>query len=183
MRKRRMSWWALGASVALVAAACGGGGEKAVQESAVVEEQPVAAAEGPSAQEEAVEPTPLEIVTVDFAFDFNGASSVPAGPVEVFLENQGAQHHHAQFFKLNDGVTYEEFRKAVKKDRRLSGDLKRVELSTIAGGIAHAVRPGTSQHQTSELEPGLYAVMCSILDIDSSKPHHALGMIAPFRVE
>lgn len=136
----------------------------------------------PSADgEAAAAPTPTEvrIVATDFAFEVSPAS-IPAGVVETTLVNQGQEPHQAGYYRLNDGVTYEDFVAAVIKDDSMIPQLARGggagHMRGLSGGET-GVRPG------DELEPGNYAVMCSIRDPETGKNHYELGMIAQLTVK
>lgn len=142
---------------------------------------PACGGEPSTAREVDTAPTAIEvrIVATDFAFELS-PESIPAGVVETTLVNQGQEPHQAGYYRLNDGVTYEDFVAAVIKDDSMIPQLAR------GGGWGHmrplssgdsGVRPG------DELEPGNYAVMCSIRDPETGKNHYELGMIAQLTVK
>lgn len=130
---------------------------------------------GPSA---AVDGFLLEVVADDFAFELT--DSVPAGPLEVQLTNEGVEPHQALVYKLNDGVTYEEYLKSV-----LGDDSNFPALSTRVGGVNYGISPGKVEvhEETDPYEPGTYAMVCFIKETESGMNHYELGMIAPFTVK
>lgn len=119
----------------------------------------------------------IEIIATDFAFELS-PDTVPSGEVETILVNEGIEPHQAGYYKFEEGVTYEEYVDAIVAD-----DSQIPQLSS--GGAGHmrplrkgdrGVRPG------DELEPGTYAVLCSIRDPETGKNHYELGMIARLEV-
>lgn len=152
-------------ALSVLAAACGGNGD-------------VATETGADDQDAAQEAFLLEIVADDFSFDL--ADSVPAGPVDVRLENVGKQPHHALIYKIQDGTTYEEFEKAVLKD-----DSQFPALAERVGGMTTGLTAGTSEIASSDdpYAPGTYAVVCFVRDTKTSKNHYELGMMSELTVE
>lgn len=124
------------------------------------------------------EPFLLEITGDDFSFEL--PETVPAGPLEIRLENVGKEPHQALVYKLNDGVEYEEYLKSVLED-----DSNLPALSRRVGGVNYGISPGVTetQVQSDPYEPGTYAVVCFIKETASGKNHYELGMIARFTVE
>lgn len=120
----------------------------------------------------------IEIVSDDFSFA--GPEVVPAGPVEISLENVGKQPHQALIYRLNDGTAYEEYVAAVVED-----DSNVPALSERQGGVNKGLGTGESQvdKESKPYEPGTYAIICFVRDPDSGKNHLALGMISRFIVE
>ena len=136
---------------------------------------------GDSAEEtEAPEATvsTLTITATEFAYSMD-PESVPAGEVTTVLENKGDQAHQALFYLLNEGVTYESFvAKATKDDTQVP------QLASGGrDGVSRGGNPGASAEHEDELEPGTYAVICFIRDVDSGKSHFELGMVAELKVE
>lgn len=122
-------------------------------------------------------PILLEVTADDFSYDL--MDSIPAGPLEIRLENAGAEQHQALIYKLNDGVDYEEYLKSVLKD-----DSQFPALSVRVGGVNYGVPAGQTETYTDPdpYEPGTYALVCFIKS-ESGKNHYELGMIAPLTVE
>lgn len=155
-------WQAAGLVVALIVIpACGG---------------------GPSADgESAAAPTTSEvrIVATDFAFEVS-PQSFPAGVVETTLVNEGSEPHQAGYYRLNDNVTFGDFVAAITKDDSMIPQLAEGgrwgHMRSLSGGDT-GVRP------EDDLEPGNYAVMCSIRDPETGKNHYELGMITQLTVK
>jgi ABC-type glycerol-3-phosphate transport system substrate-binding protein len=60
--------------------------------------------------------TTLPKVTIKAAdFSFDAPATMPAGYVDVTVENTGKEGHQVQFVKLGDGVTYDQFKTAAAK--------------------------------------------------------------------
>jgi hypothetical protein len=116
----------------------------------------------------------ITLDAVDFAFE--GPSEAPAGLVTVTMTNNGAEPHHAQFVRLNDGVTMEAFDGALQ-----SGDPNAIApLATFVGGPA-VVGPGASSQVILRLEAGQYVALCFVPSPDGV-PHLMKGMVFPFSV-
>lgn len=121
----------------------------------------------------AVPPTMLKIVASDHHYSM--PPQVKAGYVNVVMENTGKEPHHAQFLRLNDGVTMEEFQAA------LAGGVPAVlQVATLTGGPS-VIDPGLSQSVTLNMTPGQYILLCIIAGPDGV-PHLAKGMMAPLTV-
>ena len=120
----------------------------------------------------------IEIIATDFAFELS-EDEFPAGPLETTLINEGEAAHQAGYYLLNEGVTFEEFMAAVLEDDRAIPQM-------ATGGRAGHVRglsPGESGVRPGDdLEPGTYAILCSIRDTESGKNHYEIGMAATFEV-
>jgi hypothetical protein len=121
-------------------------------------------------------PTELAITLNAGDFAFAGPSEAPAGLVTVTMTNNGAEPHHAQLVKLNDGVTMAEFEEALQ-----SGDPNATgPLAGFVGGPA-VVGPGASSRVILRLEVGQYVALCFVPSPDGV-PHLAKGMVFPFSV-
>jgi hypothetical protein len=121
-----------------------------------------------------VPPTEFAITlnAVDFAFE--GPSEAPAGLITVTMTNNGAESHHAQLVKLNDGVTLDQFQAALQ-----SGDEAAMfPLVTFVGGPG-AIGPGGVSQVVLRLGAGTYVALCFISGEDGI-PHLAKGMVFPF---
>lgn len=118
------------------------------------------------------------IVATDFAFELS-KTSFPAGTLQTTLINEGEQAHQAGYYLLNEGVSFEEFMAEVLEDDSAIPQL-------ASGGRAGHVRglsPGESGVRPGDdLEPGTYAVLCSVRDLESGKNHYEIGMAASFEV-
>lgn len=115
----------------------------------------------------------ITITTKDFAFDM--PESISTGYVDVIVVNNGTEDHQAQFVRLNDGVTLDQFKDALKK-----GPEAALPLVTTAGGIS-AVKPGQNQEITLNLAEGQHAALCFLAGKDNV-PHTEKGMIEYFKV-
>lgn len=125
-------------------------------------------------------PAVLRITTDEYSFKLDN-SSVPAGTVEIALTNKGAEVHQALFYRLNEGVSFEEFEKAVIAD-----DTSIPQLSRSVSGGVRSVAPKSSEERIVRFdEPGNYAVICFMPDQTTltDKEHIEFGMIAPLTVE
>ena len=121
-------------------------------------------------QPQAAPPAQLNVSTHDFKFDVE-QDSVPAGWVELIQENTGKAPHEVQMFRLNEGVSFQQFKKASKGP----GIAK---VATSVGGTAGTagISTGRTQSVTLELEEGSYALICFV------QGHNMRGMVAPFEV-
>jgi hypothetical protein len=106
----------------------------------------------------------ITITTKDLAFDV--PESISTGYVNVTVVNNGTEDHQAQFVRINDGVTLDQFKDTLKKGPR--------------GGIS-AVKPGQSQEITLNLAEGQYVALCFLAGTDNV-PHTEKGMIDYFKV-
>jgi plastocyanin len=109
----------------------------------------------------------------DYAFD--APDSVQAGVASYTLRNQGPEPHHAQFLRLNDGVTMAQFGAAL-----MQGPEAALPLVSTRGGPG-AIDAGKTQEVTLDLPAGQYVMVCFIESADGV-PHLAKGMIKPFEV-
>ena len=117
--------------------------------------------------------TTLTIVTHDHTFE--APSQIAGGWVRIKLTNEGAEPHHVQLVRLNDGVTGEQFLSAMQETGNTA-----FQLVTLAGGPG-AVDTGGQQEVTVNLEPGNYFLLCFVPDAEGV-PHLAHGMLAPIEV-
>jgi hypothetical protein len=115
----------------------------------------------------------ITITTKDFAFDM--PESISTGYVNVTVVNNGTEDHQAQFVRINDDVTLDQFKDALKK-----GPEAALPLVKTTGGIS-AVKPGQSQDITLNLAEGQYVALCFLAGKDNV-PHTEKGMIDYFKV-
>lgn len=107
-----------------------------------------------------------------------GDITVPAGPVEVVLNNAGTEEHQASIIRLNDGVTPQQFAAAGATDPT---GVAAFNLFTAYGG-PNATPAGALNGSTQVLsQPGNYLFVCFIPGPDGV-PHAAKGMVLPFTV-
>ncbi|MGD9891882.1 MAG: hypothetical protein AB7R89_29750 [Dehalococcoidia bacterium] len=115
----------------------------------------------------------INIVAKEYSFD--APSTVSTGIVTMTLQNQGAEPHHAQLVRLNDGVTAEAFGGAL-----MQGPEAAFPLVSFEGGPS-VVGTGGSAQVTLDLAAGNYMMLCFV-ENEEGVPHLALGMIKPFQV-
>ncbi len=121
----------------------------------------------------AFESAMLKIVATDHHYMM--PSQIKAGYVNMVMENAGKEPHHAQFLRLNDGVTMEQFQAALQE-----GIAAVMTVASLTGGPS-VIDPGMSQSVTLNLTPGQYILLCVIPSADGV-PHLAKGMLAPLTV-
>jgi uncharacterized cupredoxin-like copper-binding protein len=117
-------------------------------------------------------PQLVHVKAADFKFDM--PTSVPAGPVNFHLMNEGKQLHHAMVVRLEDGKTVKDLAEAMKTEGPPPPWLKFV-------GGPNGIAPGATASSTLLLTPGQYAVVCMIPGTDGV-PHMAKGMVQGFEV-
>ncbi|MER3420935.1 MAG: hypothetical protein C4290_10610, partial [Chloroflexota bacterium] len=117
---------------------------------------------------------PITITARDYSFD--ALEGVSAGPVSFTLRNEGQEAHYAQFARLTDGVTLEQFGAALRE-----GPSAAFPLVTFRGGPS-VTQPGQTSFQvTLDLEPGTSMMLCFVESPDGV-PHVTKGMMRPFVV-
>jgi hypothetical protein len=115
----------------------------------------------------------VNVIARDYSFE--APSTVSTGVVTLDLQNQGAEPHHAQIVRLNDGVTMEAFGGALMQDPEAA-----FPLVSFEGGPS-VVDPAGSSQVTLNFSAGNYVMLCFV-ENDQGVPHLALGMIKPFQV-
>lgn len=163
----------------LLLTACG----QAAETSVSAEVQPtIASTQAPApepsaAPAESAAPLPFEI-TIDAAdHSFTAPDIVRTGWVLVNLTNSGQEAHHVQFFRLNDGVSLDDFEAALKE-----GEGPAMAMIQQVGGVG-AVAPGVSARAVINLPAGEYAILCFIPSPSDRIPHLAKGMIKGLTVQ
>jgi len=120
---------------------------------------------------------PVSEMTIDAAdYAYTTVDSVSAGWVRVKLTNSGSEPHHVQFFRLNDGVTMEQFQEALKQ-----GEGPALALVKHMGGVG-ALAPSGSAQAVLDLTAGNYVILCFISLPSDHIPHLAKGMIKTLTV-
>jgi hypothetical protein len=122
----------------------------------------------------AAKPPEVAITAKEYAYDVPG--SIGGGVVTLKLSNAGKEPHMAMLFRLNDGVTLDQFNVALKEPDP-SGVFA---LGSLASGV-NTTPPGATQATTLDLKAGDYAV----LDFGAGEdqvPYMAKGMLKPFKV-
>jgi hypothetical protein len=115
----------------------------------------------------------ITVTARDFTLD--APAAFPAGRVEVTFRNEGQDLHHAQFLRLADGVTADQFIAAFTQGA------DGIEMLAADAGGPGTISPGKSTIITQDLTPGSYVMLCFIPGADEI-PHVAKGMIKPFQV-
>jgi hypothetical protein len=111
-------------------------------------------------------------------YAFELPETMPAGATRLSLVNDGAEPHHAQVFKLDDGKTVDDLTGALA-----TGDPSALRaLGSFQGGTA-IVPPGATSRADAvlELDAGDYALLCFVEDA-GGVPHLAHGMVRGFAV-
>lgn len=125
------------------------------------------------------EPTEVAMqeITIDAAdYSYTALESLESGWVRVRLTNSGAEPHHVQFLRLNDGVTMEQFQEALKQ-----GEGPALALVSQVGGVG-AIAPTGSAQAVLNLPAGQYVILCFIPSPSDQVPHLAKGMIKALMV-
>lgn len=122
----------------------------------------------------AAKPPEVTITAKEYAFDV--PESIGGGVVTLKLSNAGKEPHMAMLFRLNDGVTLDQFNAALKDQNPGAA----FALGSLASGV-NTTPPGVTQATTLDLKAGDYAV----LDFGAGEdkvPYMAKGMLKPFKV-
>jgi hypothetical protein len=127
---------------------------------------------------DSMEQTPPEadvtLALVDFAFGV--PAQIAAGPQVWHIENFGDQWHHAIIFQVDEGTTTLDARNTLMSSEGPP------PYMPIWGW--HPTGAGTQSWVTIDLEPGTYAVVCFLPDLNGDfSSHLAHGMIQVFVVE
>jgi uncharacterized cupredoxin-like copper-binding protein len=123
-------------------------------------------------------PAPVSEISIDAAdFSYAAPEIVSEGWVRVHLTNTGAEPHHVQFLRLNDGVTVQQFEEALKQ-----GEGPALAMTKQVGGVG-AVAPGGSAQAVINLPAGEYVILCLIPSPSDHVAHHAKGMIKSLTVQ
>ena len=109
-------------------------------------------------------------------FSYIAPKSVRSGWVRVILTNSGAEPHHVQFLRLNDGVTVAQFEETLKQ-----GEGPALAMTKQVGGVG-AVHPGGVAQAVLNLPAGEYVLLCFIPSPSDSVAHHVKGMIKSLTV-
>jgi uncharacterized cupredoxin-like copper-binding protein len=115
----------------------------------------------------------VSIGAADYSFAL--PDSIPGGLTQIQFTNTGKEAHHAQFARLNDGVTVQQFQAALPQ-----GPSAVIPLVTFTGGPA-PVGPGGQSEAVVELTAGQYLLLCFVPSPDGV-PHVAKGMVKPLAV-
>ncbi len=112
----------------------------------------------------------------EYAFE-PSVTTIEEGPVEVVLENLGAEEHQAMVLRLDDGVDLASFAAQAASDPTGTAALALVE----GFGGPNGAGPGKTVSSTQYLVPGNYLLLCFLPGADGA-PHASKGMVSPFTV-
>jgi hypothetical protein len=121
-------------------------------------------------------PSGLQIIDITARDSFyEMPEEIPAGWDSITLHNEASQQRNAQFFKVNQGVTFDQLSAA------LGNTVNPVpQLAQFAGGTG-TVSPGGVQTIVQQLSEGQYA-MVTLLHDWYLLPHVPTGMVKLFKV-
>lgn len=109
------------------------------------------------------------IVAGDYRYE--GPKELTPGLHSIVLENVGAEPHHVQFARLNDGVTPDAFFGSLAEEGEAA-----LRFVTLTGGVG-MIPPGASAETLVEFPTeGTYVLLC-FLPTEDGVPHLALGMV------
>ena len=117
----------------------------------------------------------VTLTMVDFAYDV--PDIIPSGDLLWHIVNSGEQWHEAVIFSVPEGTTV---------DGMLSGDESGGDGSDEYGQVFtwSPMSEGTEAWATINLEPGTYAVLCFLPDLNGDFASHSEhGMVQIFTVE
>jgi hypothetical protein len=123
---------------------------------------------------------PAAVTTMDITakeYTFDGPNSVSEGYVKVNLTDAGKEDHQAQFLRLQDGKTLQDFGAAAQAD---PSGLQALALTDGGAGL-NAIKAGTNASGVSKLRAGNWLMVCFVPAPDGI-PHIAKGMVRPFVV-
>jgi hypothetical protein len=110
---------------------------------------------------------------------------VPAGPQVWKITNTGTHHpHHVVMVRIPDDVTKQDIiaeLNAMFAGTPIAGESIMAQIAWV--GYAALQSGGQTIWTEFDLEPGTYAVICFILDIETGRPHMLDGMVTTFTVE
>jgi hypothetical protein len=116
-----------------------------------------------------------EVMIVGRDYTFEAPEEAPAGLLTFTFKNEGAEVHHVQVVRLNEGVTFEQLMAAFEQ-----GETEALPLTTPVGGPS-LTDPGQMARVTLYLEPGAYALLCLVPDAEGIL-HLAHGMARPLTI-
>lgn len=101
-------------------------------------------------------------------FGYDGPDTIPSGVTAITLVNDGPSPHELILVRVDSGHTYAEIAQVA-----LKGDTP--EWMSVVGGDG-VIRVGQADTTISDLQPGIYALLCFIQDALDKPPHFMLGM-------
>ena len=122
--------------------------------------------------------TAVETSSGETTYQFQMPDEVPAGATRISLTNNGAEAHHAQLFRLDDGKTMADLAETLASGEPAATS----DVGRFVGGTGLVDPGGSSQADAIlDLRPGAYAFICFVEGADGS-PHLAHGMLQPLEV-
>lgn len=113
---------------------------------------------------------------IDFAFAISGTLS--SGEQTIRVLNSGKALHEMQVFRLNEGVTFDQFKSMLDQEPTQGQE----PPFTYVGGPV--ISPGVDGFVTMNLEPGTHVLVCFIPAPEhDGQPHWKLGMITQVEIE
>lgn len=164
---------ALGLALTLVAVGCGDDDEGDAAPDVDDVTETTAGDETEGGEDADTAPGQVAVVAQDYSFE--APTTMEGGVVELEMDNQGAEEHHVQFARLNEGVTFEDFTGAFQQ-----GEEAALPLISFEGGVGTTM-PGNTASATTDLAAGDYALICFVAGEDGV-PHAAKGMLMPLEV-
>lgn len=128
----------------------------------------------------------LEITLDAHEYAFTAPDTVAGGVVRVTFTNSGKERHHAQFMRLNDGVTLQQWNEMFNEALQAAATegetafMRIFQIATAAGGPG-SIGGGHSLDLAMDLAGGSYVVVCFIAGPDGI-PHIVKGMTRPLTV-
>jgi hypothetical protein len=116
----------------------------------------------------------VNVTASDFKFEM--PDSLPAGLTTFHLMNHGAELHHMQVLRLEQGKTIADFQAAMQTQGPPPAWI------TFAGGPQGGFPHGQPNNVTMTLTPGNYVAICFIPSPSDGKPHVAKGMVKSLTV-
>jgi hypothetical protein len=116
----------------------------------------------------------VKITAADYTFAM--PAEVPAGYVNVTIDNTGKESHQVGFVKLGS-MTFDQFKAVANKT-----NIGAVKPGTVFLGGPNGADPGQKTSAIVKLDAGDYAVVCFIPANTDGKPHSAHGMVSPVKV-
>ena len=119
-------------------------------------------------------PAVVQVTATDFAFSM--PDTLTSGPTTFHLLGGGAEMHHIQVVRLEEGKTVADL-------ESLKPGTPPPSWMVMIGGINTAGLRGTESWGTLDLAPGNYVALCFIPSpAPDLRPHFVKGMVRPFVV-
>ncbi|MGB3306486.1 MAG: hypothetical protein WBA63_09905 [Thermomicrobiales bacterium] len=113
------------------------------------------------------------------------STTIPAGPQVWKITNAGEHHaHHAVIMRVPDGTTADAIIagfEPVLQGTPPAADSPVAQMTWV--GYAALQSGGATTWTGFDFEPGTYAVICYIFDLETGMPHFVNGMVTMFIVE